>query len=112
MMNTEQILLEKWRVLPAHKQAEVIDFADFLADQMSKNNQDNSEVKTESNLEEYPNPKEQVKHDINNYRFKTPLAQKMWELRQNALSKGEIKLLDWEGIEKEVTERRGQREWH
>jgi hypothetical protein len=29
-MNTEQLLLEKWRSLPKDKQQEVIDFVEFL----------------------------------------------------------------------------------
>lgn len=36
----------------------------------------------------------------------TPLAKKLWELRQKIIASG-VPLLDWNDIEREVQERRG-----
>jgi hypothetical protein len=36
----------------------------------------------------------------------TPLGQRLWQIRQRIVESGEP-LLDWEGIEREVAERRG-----
>lgn len=36
----------------------------------------------------------------------TPLGKRLWEIRQRIVDSGEP-LLDWEGIEREVAERRG-----
>lgn len=36
----------------------------------------------------------------------TPLGQRLWQIRQRIVESGEL-LLDWEGIEREVAERRG-----
>lgn len=37
---------------------------------------------------------------------RTPLGRRLWELRKEIVASGEP-LLDWDGIEREVTERRG-----
>ena len=42
-------------------------------------------------------------------RFKTPLGQRLWEIRSKSVASGEP-LLDWEDIEQEVAERRGETE--
>lgn len=36
----------------------------------------------------------------------TPLGERLWQIRQRIVDSGEP-LLDWEGIEREVAERRG-----
>jgi hypothetical protein len=38
--------------------------------------------------------------------LRTPLAKKLWELRQKIIASG-VPLLDWDDIEREVQERRG-----
>jgi hypothetical protein len=38
--------------------------------------------------------------------LRTPLARKLWELRQRIIARG-VPLLDWDDIEREVQERRG-----
>ena len=38
----------------------------------------------------------------------TPLAKKLWALRQQIIASG-VPLPDWDGIEREVQERRGER---
>ena len=41
---------------------------------------------------------------------KTELAKRLWEIRLRSIASGENKaLLDWEGVQKEVAERRGER---
>ena len=42
------------------------------------------------------------------YAPQTPLGKRLWEIRQRIVDFGEP-LLDWEGIEREVAERRGGR---
>jgi hypothetical protein len=37
---------------------------------------------------------------------RTPLGRELWEIRQRVLESGEP-LLDWEGLEREIAERRG-----
>jgi len=39
--------------------------------------------------------------------FRTPLGQRLWEIRSRLIASGEL-LLDWEEIEQEVAERRGE----
>jgi hypothetical protein len=39
---------------------------------------------------------------------KTPLGRRLWEIRQEFLKSGEP-LLNWEDLEREVAERRGER---
>jgi hypothetical protein len=40
---------------------------------------------------------------------KTELASRLWEIRKRIIASGEP-LLDWDGVEKEVSQRRGERE--
>jgi hypothetical protein len=40
------------------------------------------------------------------FELRTPLAKKLWELRQKIIASG-VPLLDWDDIEREVQERRG-----
>lgn len=43
------------------------------------------------------------------YKPRTPLGERLWRLRQEILKTGEP-LLDWDDLEKEVAERRGERD--
>ena len=47
--------------------------------------------------------------DSPNYKPRTPLGERLWRLRQEILRSGEP-LLDWDDLEKEVAERRGEKE--
>jgi hypothetical protein len=42
-------------------------------------------------------------------KFRTPLGQRLWEIRSRLVASGEP-LLGWEEIEQEVAERRGEAE--
>jgi hypothetical protein len=42
---------------------------------------------------------------------KTALGRRLWEIRQHALKSGEP-LLDWDGLEREIAERRGEQGPH
>lgn len=46
------------------------------------------------------------RHDTPEYVPRTPLGQRLWQIRQEVLQSGES-LLDWDGVEREVAERRG-----
>lgn len=83
-MTNEQILLETWRTLPNDKQLEVLEFIKSLHSDLPK--QESS------------------------YQPKTELGKKLWQIRNKAIAEGKIKLLDWEGIEREIAERRGETE--
>lgn len=82
-MNTEQLLLEKWRSLPPHKQQEVIDFVDFL------------ELKKAPAIGKEAEPKS-----------KPLLGDRLRQIREEIVASGEP-LLDWEGVEREKAELRG-----
>ncbi len=81
-MNTEQLLLEKWRSLPKDKQQEVIDFVEFL------------ELKKTTATEQEAEPKS-----------KLPLGDQLRQIREQIVASGEP-LLDWEGVEREKANRR------
>lgn len=81
-MAREEQILERWRMLTPEKQQQVLAFVDSLQSE-------SNEVKTE--LEYIP---------------QTPLAQKLWEIRQRAISSG-LQLLNEAEIEQELAERRG-----
>ncbi len=81
-MTNEQILLEKWRTLPSDKQQKVLAFI--------------------TSLEKHPT------HVQPFYEPKTKIGKKLWQIRTQAIAEGKIELLDWEGIEKEIAERRGE----
>ena len=78
-MNTEQLLLNKWQNLDADEQAKVLAFIDAISQDKYLSG---SSEKTE-----------------NVYQPKTELGKKLWEIRQRIISKPNIKLLDWDGIE-------------
>ena len=82
-MNTEQLLLEKWRSLPKDKQQEVIDFVEFL--EFKKTTTARQEAESKS---------------------KPPLGERLRRIRGEIVASGEP-LLDWEGVEREKAERRG-----
>jgi len=42
------------------------------------------------------------------YHPRTPLGKRLWELRQQILAEDGVELLDWDGIERELAERRAQ----
>jgi len=84
-MTKEQLLLEKWRTLPKDKQQEVLDFI--------------------TSIEKHSIPSQP------SYEPKTELGKKLWQIRTQAIAAGKIELLDWEGIEKEIAERRGENDW-
>jgi mRNA-degrading endonuclease RelE of RelBE toxin-antitoxin system len=80
-MAKEEELLEQWRELPPDKQQQVLEFVHQL----------------KSSSEKLP-PSDFVP--------KTPLSQKLWQIRQRAIASG-LKLLNEEEIEREVAARRG-----
>lgn len=47
-----------------------------------------------------------VPQDTVTFKPKTPLGKRLWELRAKIIASGEP-LLDWEGVAREVAERRG-----
>ncbi len=83
-MNTEQLLLEKWRSLPQDLQQEVIDFVEFL------------ELKETSATKQKAEPKS--KHQ---------LGERLRKLRKEIVASS-VPLLDWEGVQREKIERRGE----
>lgn len=82
-MNTEQLLVEKWRSLPPDKQQEVIDFVEFL------------ELK-----------KATITRQAAKLKSKSTLGERLQQIREDIVASGES-LLDWEGVEREKAERRG-----
>ena len=82
-MDTEQLLLEKWRSLPQDLQQEVIDFVEFL------------ELKKTSATKHKASPKP-----------KLPLGERLRKLREEVIASS-VPRLDWEGVEREKAERRG-----
>jgi hypothetical protein len=42
------------------------------------------------------------------YRPRTQLGRRLWELRQQILAEGNVELLDWDGVARELAERRGE----
>ncbi|MGK7921749.1 MAG: hypothetical protein AB4080_17275 [Trichodesmium sp.] len=84
-MNREQVLLDKWRTLPVEKQQEVLD----LVEQFYRQNLDID--------------REGI------YQPKTEMGKKLWQIRSQALAK-QPKLLTWDEIEAEISDRRGERE--
>ena len=82
-MNTEKLLLKKWRSLPQNLQQEVIDFVEFL------------ELKKTSATKHKASPKP-----------KLPLGERLRKLREEVIASS-VPRLDWEGVEREKAERRG-----
>ncbi|NDJ20755.1 hypothetical protein GS682_03675 [Nostoc sp. B(2019)] len=81
-MGKEEQLLERWGELTPEKQERVLEFVEGL-----KSESDATAIITE-------------------YIPQTPLAKKLWEIRQRAIASG-IKLLNEAEIEQELAERRG-----
>ena len=79
-MAEEKQLLERWRILTPEKQQQVLEFVESL--------------QSESNAAE------------TGYTPQTPLAKKLWEIRQRAIASG-LQLLSETEIEQELAERRG-----
>lgn len=86
-MNSEQLLLDKWRALPLEKQQQVLDFIQGI-------DRENLEVSWEAREA---------------YQPKTELGKKLWEIRCRGLAEG-YKLLTWDEIDKEISDLRGERE--
>lgn len=82
-MAGEEQILERWRTLTPKKQQQVLEFVDSL--QFEPN-----ETKPEAE-----------------YIPQTPLAKKLWEIRQRAIASG-LQLLNEAEIEQELAERRGE----
>jgi hypothetical protein len=80
-MGKEEELLEHWRELAPEKQQKVLEFVELL--------------QTES-----------ATTPPSNFVPQTPLAQKLWEIRQRAISAG-LQLLNEDEIEIELAARRG-----
>ncbi|BAY88351.1 MULTISPECIES: hypothetical protein [unclassified Tolypothrix] len=81
-MGKEEQLLDGWRELTPEKQQKVLEFVEAL-----KSEPDATAIITE-------------------YIPQTPLAKKLWEIRNRAIASG-IQLLNEAEIEQELTERRG-----
>jgi hypothetical protein len=81
-MGKEEQLLERWRELTPEKQQKVFEFVEAL-----KSESDATPLITE-------------------YIPQTPLAKKLWEIRNRAIASG-IQLLNESQIEQELAERRG-----
>ncbi|MGI2908868.1 hypothetical protein [Tolypothrix sp. VBCCA 56010] len=82
IMGKEEQLLERWRELTPEKQQKVLEFVEAL-----KSESDVTEINTE-------------------YIPQTPLAKKLWEIRNRAIASG-IQLLNEAEIEQELALRRG-----
>ena len=97
-MNTEQILLEKWRVLSPEKQQEILEVLDrAYGQEMEKQAVASTQTQTEE-------------EEVISFQPKTERGKKFWELRQkNIASNPNLKLLDWDDIEAELDEIRGRK---
>jgi hypothetical protein len=84
-MNTEQILLEKWRILPLEKQEQVLNFVDSLT-------QENRDWQALS----YHQPR-------------TSLGKKLLEIRSKIMLE-QPPLKSWEDLEQEIAQRRGEQD--
>ncbi|MTJ08558.1 hypothetical protein [Anabaena sp. UHCC 0204] len=82
-MNTEQILLEKWRILPSEKQLQVLNLVNTLIEE----NQDQL--------------------TLSSYQPKTPLGAKLLAIRKEIMQE-QPPLESWEELEQEIAERRGE----
>lgn len=81
-MAGEEQILKRWRSLMLKKQQQVLEFVDLL---QSEPNETEPEAK---------------------YVPQTPLAKKLWNIRQRAIASG-LQLLNEAEIEQELAERRG-----
>ena len=82
-MSPEQLLLEKWRLLPQDLQQEAINFVEFLKFKTTSTTQHEAELKS-----------------------KPPLGERLRKIREEIVASG-VSLLDWEGVEREKADRRG-----
>ncbi|MDY6803793.1 MAG: hypothetical protein SXA11_08310 [Cyanobacteriota bacterium] len=85
-MNSEQVLLDKWRTLPLEKQRQVWDFIREI---------------------ERTNPTLNGEGE-GTYKPKTELGKKLWEIRCRSLA-DKPKLLTWDEIDEEISDIRGGR---
>ena len=90
-MNTEQLLLSKWRNLPASKQQEVMNFVAFLEEQIKAGSQSGSTADRVT-----PTAATSTSN----------LGKKLLEIREEIVASG-LPLLGVEELEKEIAERRG-----
>ncbi|HAC62395.1 MAG TPA: hypothetical protein DCF68_02375 [Cyanothece sp. UBA12306] len=81
-MGKEEKLLEQWRELTPEKQQKVLEFVELL------------KYESETTTPE------------SDFAPKTPLAKKLWEIRQRAITSG-LQLLNEDEIEIELAARRG-----
>lgn len=91
-MNTEQLLIEKWRSLPNDRQEEVIAFIEFLASYKKSSPPENRQLESS-----------QITDD---HKAKSTLGQKLRSIREEIIASG-VPLLSAEEIEKEKALRRG-----
>ena len=84
-MNSEQLLLDKWRTLPLEKQQQVLAYLQAI-------DSDNLALKAES---------EEA------YKPKTELGKKLWEIRCRSLEDNP-KLLTWDEVDAEISDRRSE----
>jgi hypothetical protein len=82
-MNSEQLLLDKWRTLPLEKQQLVLDYVEEL---------DSGKLAVKAESEEA-------------YKPKTELGKKLWEIRRLSLANNP-KLLTWDEVDAEISDRR------
>ena len=86
-MNSERLLLNKWRTLPLEKRQQVFDFIEELDRQKPEVDESSEEA----------------------YQPQTELGKKLWEIRCRSLA-DKPKLLTWDEINEEVSDRRGERQ--
>lgn len=84
-MNSEQLLLDKWRTLPLEKQQQVWAYIQEI---------DGENLTVKAEIEEA-------------YKPKTELGKKLWEIRCRSLANNP-KLLTWDEIEAEISDLRGE----
>lgn len=94
-VTTEQLLIEAWRRLPKHKQQEVLDFTQFLA-QYSRDEFGSASVSESISKASQP------KFDSE----RSALGEKLQGIRDRIVVSG-MPLLTAEEVEQEVLERRG-----
>ncbi|TAE57488.1 MAG: hypothetical protein EAZ76_12595 [Nostocales cyanobacterium] len=84
-MNTEQILLEKWRILPLEKQEQVLKFVDYLTQ---------------------TNPDQQ---SLSAHQPRTSLGEKLLAIREKIMLE-QAPITSWEDLEQEISARRGEQD--
>jgi hypothetical protein len=94
-MTAEQLLIEAWRKLPEHRQQEVLDFTQFLAQYSRSESGSSSMSESVSESIQSESPLES-----------SALGQKLQSIRDRIVASG-MPLLTAEEVEQEVLERRG-----